>query len=233
MRKLNQLFTDWIHLKKPKLLKFFSRFLFLTVVSFFKGEKKMVFESKQALSIFTFVAIFVLRKYSMTNEDIEWYNTAKKTRLPSYLQFPSWVFPVVWTILDACLVVSHFFYFEYAADFTYWTFVAVFATSLINIILNDQWSRVFFGMRQIAMSLVVSTAMFITAVLVTIFMGLSQPSLGDMYWLPLILYIPYCAWLGVAWWINFNWNRYEMAASDKRKPLLQQTKSKIDHHPLV
>ena len=165
----------------------------------------MVFESKQVISLVTWMAIFLFETYSMTRSDVEWYRQKRSKRLPSYLQLNEMVFPVVWSFLKGCLIASHFFYFEYAADFGYWTFLAVAITTLVNIVLNKTWTMLFFGLHRIGSALLVSTLLFVSSVLVTVFMGLSQPVTGNMYWLPLILYIPYSAWLGIAWWINYNW----------------------------
>ena len=165
----------------------------------------MVFEYRQAYALFTWLAIYLPETYSMTRADVEWYTQERDKRLPSMLRVPSMVFPVVWFILKGLLIASHFFYFEYAFDFTYWTFVAVFVTTFINIVLMKTWTMLFFGVRRIGAALAVAVGLVITSILVTIFMGLSQPALGDMYWLPLILYVLYPAWLIFALVLNAAW----------------------------
>ena len=211
----------------------------------------MVFESKQVISLVTWMAIFLFETYSMTRSDIEWYRQKRSKRLPSYLQLNEMVFPVVWFILKGCLITSHFLYFEYAtANFGYWTFLAVAITTLINIVLNKTWTMLFFGWHRIGSALLVSTLLFVSSVLVTVFMGLSQPVTGDMYWLPLILYIPYSAWLGFAWWINYNWytdsfleisldrNKGRVRWQMRSKPrdlykTMDDINAPIDHKPMV
>lgn len=165
----------------------------------------MVFEYRQAYALFTWLAVFLFETYSMTRADVEWYNQERDFRLPSHLRVPSVVFPIVWFTLKALLICSHFFYFEYAYDFGYWTFLGVFVTTFINIVLMKSWSMLFFGVRRIGAALVVAAGLVITSVLVVIFMGLSQPAVGNMYWLPLILYVLYPVWLVFALVLNATW----------------------------
>lgn len=165
----------------------------------------MTFETTQVIRLVAWICLFLYETYSMTREDVNWYNEGRSKRLPRMLQFPPIIFPLVWFVLKALLITSHYFYYEYASDFTYWTFIAVTVCTLVNTLLMKGWPVLFFGMRRSAMSLANAYLLVITSVLTVVFMGLSEPALGPMYWLPLILYILYPCWLIVALIVNSFW----------------------------
>ena len=165
----------------------------------------ITFGVNQVYRVFILVCLFLYELYNMRVKDTEWYNKERRLRLPYALQFSPVIFPIVWTLLKILLVLSHFFYFEYTVDAYYWSFPAVFICTLINIILMKMWSVLFFTQRRIGMALINAVLLVITSVLVTIFMGLSQPALGDLYYVPLVLYILYPCWLIVALVLNAYW----------------------------
>lgn len=166
----------------------------------------MTFETRQVIYLVSWICLFLYETYSMRSKDIDRYRKEYRYRLPWGLQWliPE-VFPIVWLILKVLLVASHYFYYEYAFNFNHWTFVAVTVCTLINVLLMKSWSMLFFGMRRTGMALVTSVLLVITSVLVVIFMGLSEPALGNMFWLPLVLYILYPCWLIVAAIVNAYW----------------------------
>jgi len=185
----------------------------------------MTFETKQVIYLVAWICLFLYETYSMRYKDIQWYRSEYKFRLPYMLQFSPVIFPIVWLILKVLLVASHYFYYEYASDYYYWTFVAVTVCTLINVLLMKSWSVLFFGMRRSGMALVTSVLLVITSVLVVIFMGLSQPVSGDMFWLPLVLYVLYPCWLIVAMIVNAYWYASERSMPnipEGQQPLMRR-----------
>ena len=171
----------------------------------------MTFETTQVIRLVAWICLFLYETYSMTREDAQYYADEYRRRLPYYLQFPPIVFPLVWFVLKALLITSHYFYYEYATDYNYWTFIAVTVCTLVNTLVNKGWSPLFWGMRRTGLALANAIILVVSAVLTVVFMGLSEPALGGLYWVPLVLYILYPCWLIVAMIVNAYWYMSEVS----------------------
>ena len=107
---------------------------------------------------------------------------------------PSWLFPVVWTILYTLMGISLYLVWSSDAD-TNQKRIA-FTIFGIQLFLNFIWSPIFFNMQQYLLAFIVLVLLwFFTLGMIIIFYNISKPA-G-------ILQIPYLIWLTFAGYLNF------------------------------
>ncbi len=107
---------------------------------------------------------------------------------------PSWLFPVVWTILYTLMGISLYLVWSSDAD-TNQKRIA-FTIFGIQLFLNFIWSPIFFNMQQYLLAFIVLVLLWLfTLGMIIIFYNISKPA-G-------ILQIPYLIWLTFAGYLNF------------------------------
>lgn len=120
----------------------------------------------------------------------DWY----KTLIQPPLAPPGWLFAPVWTVLYILMLVSLFFYaIERTNKDKSWGCVLFF----LQLILNFIWSPVFFGMKNIALALVIVILLDILVFWnIVEFFKVSKKS-G-------IILIPYLVWILFATYLNIG-----------------------------
>ena len=118
--------------------------------------------------------------------DKEWYRTLNRSSLTP----PNWTFGVVWPILYGMIIVS---------GFTYFTSERVTTLGIIlyltQWILNLSWSPLFFGQKQLCISLGVIIGL-VSTVLLTMY-EFQKSSAISAY-----LLVPYLLWISFASYLN-------------------------------
>lgn len=138
----------------------------------------------------------------------EWYEEqrSKITCAP-----PGWLFGVAWGILYALIIAASFIFTrDFEASIYY---LATFIVLLVNILLNQAWSRVFFSSivaenqagSSVGIALVIALLMFVTEIAVLILFGLTEA------WVSFGLYVPYAIWTLFAIYLNIQWYRLGLA----------------------
>ncbi len=166
----------------------------------------------------------------MRRKDQEWYRE-EGTRIQA-VRVPGIVFPVVWFILKSLLVVSIFLFLKFSASADDWTFLAVYVTFVVNVLMAKVWPLLFFSLRRPIPALVVAMLLLVSSILVLIFMiaaGAVTGNTGALWAIPMGLYIPYVAWLTFALYLNANWAMRSSSAyvaavgkdGDDNTPLVQ------------
>lgn len=167
----------------------------------------MVFQRDHVIALIGWTSFVMFSKYSMTREDVTWYEE-ESARKKLWLVIPSFVFPIVWFLLDGFEIVSLYFFWDYAVDYTTVTFLGAFISAFVNIILCKQWSATFFGWRREGTAFMISFLLFATSVMVLFFMGFSPDVIDgplNMKWLPFGLYFAKPVWLTIAMLYNLMW----------------------------
>ena len=107
---------------------------------------------------------------------------------------PSWVFPVVWTILYSLMGISLYLVWNSNASYSDKRRAYIFFGA--QLFLNFIWSPIFFGMQQFLLAFIVLIFMWIfTLGMILSFYKISKPA-G-------LLQIPYLLWLTFAGYLNF------------------------------
>jgi len=164
-------------------------------------------------------------------KDINWYKQWR-IKVPWLLSPPSWVFPPVWFCLKLMVTASIFLYFKVLAEQNpvptdKWQYLTVYILVLVNILMAKMWSPLFFRARMIGVALVNAFWIWATALAVVIVMGLSRDILTpDIWFVPVILYVFYVAWLTYAFFINLSWVRTFETAADGSFKLKVSAKTK-------
>ena len=109
----------------------------------------------------------------------EWYEKLKKPLLNP----PRLVFPIAWTILYILIGISYY-YGLYKQEFKYWIL------PIIHLIFNFAYSPVFFYYKQKLGAAILTTLIFILAVMTLIQFSKTDKTLISVY-----LLIPYLLWL--------------------------------------
>lgn len=115
-----------------------------------------------------------------------WYRDLRK---PAWTP-PSWVFPVVWTLLYLLMALAAARVAGLSGNGTalaLWSF---------QIALNTLWTPVFFGGHHIRAGLVV-------IVLLWIVVALTVLAFWALDWVAALMLVPYLAWLSLATALNF------------------------------
>lgn len=107
---------------------------------------------------------------------------------------PSWVFPVVWTVLYLLMGISLYIVWNTRADSGKKRLA--FLLFGIQLFLNLIWSPIFFGLQLFLPALIVLVFTWIfTAAMIVSFYSISKPAA--------LLQIPYIIWLTFAGYLNF------------------------------
>ena len=107
---------------------------------------------------------------------------------------PSWVFPVVWTVLYLLMGISLYIVWNTRADSG--KKQLAFLLFGIQLFLNLIWSPIFFGLQLFLPALIVLVFTWIfTAAMIVSFYAISKPAA--------LLQIPYIIWLTFAGYLNF------------------------------
>lgn len=106
-----------------------------------------------------------------------------------------WVFGVVWPILYALIVASHYTYWHDGSHHTT-LYHVVLVLFLVNLLLNKTWSPLFFRGRQPKAAMVVLVLTGLTAVALAVLTAI------DGIWLSFGLLLPYIVWLAYATYLN-------------------------------
>lgn len=109
----------------------------------------------------------------------EWY---EKLRKPQFNP-PRIVFPIAWTILYILIGISYY-YGLYKQEFKYWIL------PIVHLIFNFAYSPVFFYYKQKLGAAILTTFIFILAVMTLIQFSKTDKTLISVY-----LLIPYLLWL--------------------------------------
>lgn len=124
------------------------------------------------------------------NYDKAWYNHLRK----SSLNPPPWVFGVVWPILYILIIASGINYIMNKPNISLMDRGLVFY--VIQLVLNLIWSPLFFGYKQICLSLfVIITLVF--------FVYLTIQEFEKTNLLSALLLVPYLLWISFATYLNF------------------------------
>jgi len=108
---------------------------------------------------------------------------------------PSWIFPVVWTILYLLMGVS--LYLVWSSKAPPEQKKTAFVFFALQLLLNFLWSPIFFGMQNFLLAFVVLVSMWLFTVgMIISFYKISKPA-G-------ILQLPYLIWLTFAGYLNFS-----------------------------
>jgi tryptophan-rich sensory protein len=112
-----------------------------------------------------------------------------------------WVFKVVWPILYGLVAATGIIHFlskpmNVPADDYYIAIVVLF---FVNITLNHLWTILFFVNKQPLLALTDAFALFFTAVVIEVLLGIEELTL------PFWLYFPYTLWLFIAIILNGMW----------------------------
>ncbi len=117
-----------------------------------------------------------------------WYDSLVKP----VLNPPSWIFPPVWSILYALIIISLFIYIfknslqNKSSGYVYF---------IIQLILNLAWSPIFFYFKNIGLALII-------VVLLDYFVILTIKRFYSVSKISAILLIPYLLWILFATYLN-------------------------------
>lgn len=107
---------------------------------------------------------------------------------------PSWIFPVVWTVLYLLMGISLYIVWNTRTDSG--KKQLAFLLFGIQLFLNLIWSPIFFGLQLFLPALIVLVFTWIfTAAMIVSFYAISKPAA--------LLQIPYIIWLTFAGYLNF------------------------------
>lgn len=109
-------------------------------------------------------------------------------------RLPSWVFPLVWNIVYALIIVSGYFAFLESNIYDIYLIVLFF----VNIMLNKTWSVLFWDMQKPFLALLSIVPMFLTALVYFVLVAVLHN------WMAFGFYALYILWLPVAFFLNFD-----------------------------
>lgn len=153
--------------------------------------------SDGTLLLALYAAIY-FQKSKLNNKEIEAYYKQRSGRLSC--SFPQWVFRVIWdwVLLPLKLFSGFFFLYSGAPSINYFT--AVFLVYFFEIVVNKEWTVLFFDQETPYLALGIAFLLFILNVLYGIFVGL-WVGFGVSFF----TIIPYVVWHGVAILWNVQW----------------------------
>lgn len=120
---------------------------------------------------------------------------------------PSYVFPIMWTILYVALTLGAFYFFQNTPANS-WQFIVGFTMFMIHVIFNKLWSVAFWDARNPSGALGILVGVLIpTAVVYLVASIIGQTGL---YYVNVIMVSIMLAWLLYAAWLNVGFlHRYE------------------------
>lgn len=140
---------------------------------------------KATLFSVIFLAIGFISGLLNDEATMSWYNTLDKP----YLTPPDFVFPIAWSILYVMIGIAFAFVLKSGNK-------NIITTFIINIILNFSWSPIFFGARELVLSLIVIIFMIISLAYILYFCKRENR-------IALYLLLPYFIWICFASYLNF------------------------------
>lgn len=157
------------------------------------------------ISVYVFVHWQTTTSTAGSSRDREWYKRgADAIRSKGGCAPPGWLFGVAWWLLYKLITAALFIAFREFPDTT-WTYLAIFITASVNILLNKAWSMLFWDFGRTGWSLIVAFLMLDSAIVVLVFVAITTEA--TLRWLVFGLYIPYALWLMVAIYLNWWWWR--------------------------
>lgn len=145
-----------------------------------------------ALAVALLVPTYVDRKHATTGN--EWYRT--KIRPAVHLAPPTWVFPVVWTLLylAICAAIGYWAAIQPSISYRSATFISTWVLFCANLLFNRLWTLIFFSYRDKSWSLSLAAfdafLIFATAVTVVVLFHISPATNAWIFG----LWYPYVAW---------------------------------------
>ena len=121
-------------------------------------------------------------------------NEFKKLNQP-FLSPPTWLFPVVWTILYILMGIASYLIFENKDIFLYEKKEKSLILYIVQLILNFFWSIIFFNMKQYGFAFFWLLILFLVIVLLMI----NSKKVNKMSF---YLLIPYLIWIIFAGYLN-------------------------------
>jgi translocator protein len=109
-----------------------------------------------------------------TKESREFYDELRR-RAPIPIMPPGWLFGPVWFLLYI-LMSAAIVLWSHEADQESWLWLAIWITAVVNFALNKLWSLIFFSYKLLRLAAVDAVGIWISAVLVLIFMCLREHS---------------------------------------------------------
>jgi len=164
----------------------------------------MVFTFQDVVGLMA-VYVFVHWQTSRNSgsQDRGWYERGtRRIRSKGGCAPPGWLFGVAWWLLYKLITAALFIAYREFPD-TKWTYLGIFITASVNLLLNKAWSVLFWDLGRTGWSLFISFLMLDSAIVVLVFVALTQEA--ALWGLVFGLYIPYAVWLLVAIYLNWWW----------------------------
>lgn len=108
---------------------------------------------------------------------------------------PSWLFPVVWTILYVMMGLASYLVINSGADSSIINKALLFY--IIQLVLNFFWSILFFNHSLFLWALIELLVMWVTIIVTTVFFFKASPTAGVLM-IPLTLWTSFAAYLNLA-----------------------------------
>ena len=127
----------------------------------------------------------------LTKDNMDLYSQINQPALSP----PSWIFPVVWTVLYLLMGIS--FYLVWSSGASSTEKKIAFSVFAIQLFLNFIWSPIFFNARWVLFAFILLICIWILVLLMIIrFYKISKPA-G-------LLQLPYLLWLTFAAYLNLS-----------------------------
>ena len=117
----------------------------------------------------------------------DWYSRLKKP----WWTPPNWLFPVAWSVLYVCMAAAG------ARAATSPDNALAMALWALQIALNGLWTPVFFGLRRMALGMIVLSALWLSV-------AATMLALWQVDWIAGLLFVPYLGWVSVAAALNLS-----------------------------
>ena len=167
------------------------------------------------IAVYVFVHWQTTTKSASSGSDRRWYEAGSRAiRAKGGCAPPGWLFGVAWWLLYKLITAALFIAFREFPD-TKWTYLGIFITASVNVLLNKAWSMLFWDFGRTGWSLLVAFLMLDSAIVVLVFTALTQEA--PLWGLVFGLYIPYALWLLVAIYLNWWWYREGLATTSVRQ----------------
>jgi tryptophan-rich sensory protein len=193
------------HLKQAEYLQV-SVLIALPQKDWVGRGSEMVFTVESCTRLVAWTALVMFEVFTLSRSKRNQYDKEMRNLNMVAYQIPSWVFPMVWYTLKTLIVLSMFFWAEYAVNVDDWTFPTVFALVFALIVLSKFWMPLFFDNCAYATSLGLAMVLFALSLAAMIIMIISNNE-GTLWALPFALWVPVMAWYGFAVLLNFEWYR--------------------------
>lgn len=137
------------------------------------------------------LAVGQLGTFFMTNTSMSWYFSLQK---PTWI-VPNLLFPIVWTILYILMAFSAWLIWR-AKKPGYHTAIAFWS---IQLLLNDLWTPIFFGLQNILYGLIIIDLLWIT-IMVTMILFYKHSKFAAFLMLLYLLWVTYAGALNFMIW---------------------------------